>query len=581
MGRDFQNSSGSISDGKDFQRIWNLPRKEKIAWDEVAEELSRQLRTPAGNWDVRPIQAEVLCAVAEHEGSFASVGVGGGKTLVSFLAGTVSDCHLVVVIVPAKLREKTRRNFAELSGKFINTSFHHVISAEELGLRDGLERLTEYGDPDMIVIDECHKFKNGKAARTRKLLRYLKKRREDRQVCKLLAMSGTITSRGIKDFAHLLEEALGAYQSPLPLDPKELNKWARVVDPQVESRCNPGPFIHKLKYLNKEGLDYRVANAGDYRELVHWRIFETPGAIKLPGTAFGGPIELEFLDTGPLGQEIDEMLARLIEDRIQPNGDECFPGDIYRHTRCLCLGFWYDFDPPPPEHWKTARRIWRSYCRAVLEQEIPGLDSEFLVANAVTRGYYYLPDDPERVKYPIDDGGALERWREVKGDYDADKNRVARWVTDSILREIVKGADVLNTPQLVWSDFRAVGEKLHELFGLPYYANKGLNAEKGHIMDCPGDVSPVLSVEANSEGFDLQDRWNRALYLTPMQGAQPWEQTIGRIHRPGQLQDQVELKVVANHRKLRDAFDVAVKRTEYVQTMQGAPQKLLLADVVG
>jgi hypothetical protein len=337
----------------------------------------------------------------------------------------------------------------------------------------------------------------------------------------------------------------------------------------------PGPFIKKLP----ESVDFRTAKPDDYRHVVHHRIFDTPGAVKLPSAAYGGPIEVSFIDP-KLPTQIIDMLDRLIEGKIQPNGDECYPGDIYRHTRCLCLGFWYDWEPPPPEHWRRARRGWRSYCRQVLEAQIPGLDSELMVANAVDRGWYVAPggdrDNPDD-RLPIDDGGALDHWRRVKPEYDG--VQVARWVTDDILDEIVSVARVVDEPKLVWTEFAAVGEWL-ERRGLPYYRNKGMTRQKDHIMDCPGTTSPVLSLAANSEGLNLQDRWHRALYLTPMQSAELWEQSLGRLHRPGQDADQIEVQIVAGHPKLYEAFDTALERTRYVQQMQGAPQKLLLADIV-
>lgn len=569
MGEGWGDTGGEIKQHPDFNRIFALPRKSKQDWTAIAAELTRQLKTPEGDWSLRPIQAEVLISLAENRGCFASVGVGGGKTIMSFLAGTICDTPDVAVIVPAKLREKTKRDFAALSKKFRVTSRHHILSAEEIGLKDGMERLAQT-KAQLIVIDECHKFKNTSAARTRKILRYL----GENTACRLLAMSGTVTERSIKDFAHLLHQTLGELRSPLPVDKDWLGKWARLVDPNVQGRVRPGVFVRKLP----KDIDPRDAKPEHYRDVVHERIFSTEGVVKLPNASYGGPIEISFLDPGIDNRVLD--LMRQLEGGTGPNGDEVYPIEHYRIHRCLAMGFWYDWDPRPPDHWIRARRAWRSWCRTVLETEIYGLDSELMVINAVDRGWYVREGgDKENPsdRIEITDDGLLERWREVKGDYEG--TQFAVWETEDILRNAIEMSGALKDPMLVWTEFRAVGDKLSELFGLPYYANKGMAKGGEYIGDCPGNISPVLSLAANSEGLNLQDRWHRALYLTPMQSALAYEQSIGRIHRPGQTADACEIQIVANTEKLRDAFWKACDYAKYQETMTGAPQKLTLADI--
>ena len=576
LGDDFEEASGQITDHADFRRVFSLPRKRKKDWEQIALELTAQLRTPGGTWSLRPIQAEVLVSVAENLGTFASVGVGGGKTIMSYLAGTVCDVRSVCVIVPAKLREKTRRDFKALSEQFLTTSQITVLSAEECGLKDGMERL-ERTRAQLLVIDECHKFKNPKAARTRKVLRYLEQHPE----CKLLAMSGTVTDRSIKNFAHLLRHALGELNCPLPVDKEWLGKWARLVDPKVQSRVRPGVFVQKLP----KGTDPRLADAEDYRKIVHHRVFNTPGVVKLPSTSYGGPIEMSILDPG-VSEKADKLIRQLESQGVHPNGDPIYPIERYGVHRCLALDFWYDWHPRPPEHWLRARRAWRSWCASVLETEIYGLDSELMVINAVDRGWYlrepngeHDEPDPENPDDQIEvtDDGLLEAWRAVKNDYKG--KQIPVWESEETLRKCIEMSGALENPMLIWTEFRAVGEKLGELYGLPYFANKGMTKDKSYIGDCPGDVSPVLSLAANSEGLNLQDRWHRALYLTPMQSPSLWEQSIGRIHRPGQEADACELQVVINTERLHDAFLAAREYARYQETMTGAPQKLLLADM--
>lgn len=65
-----------------------------------------------------------------------------------------------------------------------------------------------------------------KSARTRRFLRYLEAHPETR----LVAQSGTLATRTIKDYAHLAEFALRE-GSPLPLREPVVEEWAAALDP--------------------------------------------------------------------------------------------------------------------------------------------------------------------------------------------------------------------------------------------------------------------------------------------------------------------------------------------------------------
>ena len=62
-----------------------------------------------------------------------------------------------------------------------------------------------------------------------------------------------------------------------------------------------------------------------------------------------------------------------------------------------------------------------------------------------------------------------------------------------------------------------------------------------------------------------------------MAAAARMEQLIGRTHRPGQNSDEVLVDFVAATPSGRDAVRAAVRRAQYLDAVQGNPQKLTLA----
>jgi hypothetical protein len=74
------------------------------------------------------------------------------------------------------------------------------------GRADLLEELR----PDLIMADEAHYLRHRTSTRTKRVLRYLGNHDE----CTFLAVSGTLTSRKLEDYAHLAEGAL-ADNSPV------------------------------------------------------------------------------------------------------------------------------------------------------------------------------------------------------------------------------------------------------------------------------------------------------------------------------------------------------------------------------
>jgi hypothetical protein len=223
-------------------------------------------------------------------------------------------------------------------------------------------------------------------------------------------------------------------------------------------------------------------------------------------------------------------LKAIIDDvaltSMRPDGELL---DEWELPECLCqlaCGFYYVWDPMPPDWWLLPRRAWRAYERSVLDEHLPGFDSPSMIANALDHGGPLQP--------PAANLGRelLQAWRAVRDQFTP--NPVPVWLDASIMTQAVERA---GAGCLIWTKYRAVGHLLEGL-GVPYYGG-GTNprAAKGKTI--------AASIAAHGTGKNLQ-AWHRSLVLTPMANANAWEQLIGRTHRLGQRADTVHVDVLAS-----------------------------------
>jgi hypothetical protein len=550
----YSGCAGRVDPTPEWYRVRDLPRYD---WhtDEGLEatirDYTQALRTSQGTMELRAVQAAALASIHRYRGLLGFIGVGEGKTLITYLAPTVLQAKRPLLIVPAKLREKTRRDFRALLPHWKAHQGFRVISYEKLGRAkwaDLLDRLA----PDCIICDEAHRLKNKRAAVTRRVQRYL----EQNEECAFVAMSGTLTSRSLKDFGHLALWALRD-KCPLPRGPDELSRWARAVDEKCGQRVHPGV----LSELVEEEVSLQTVRRGLAK-----RIHEAPGVINTPLGGIAASLILDgfTLDVPP---RVEEHLKNLTVHFMAPNGEECTPSDVWRISRQLACGFYYRWDPEPPAAWLRARNAWNRFVRETLDRDLPDLDSEMRIAQAIDRA--------------IDHGarphGAEEllAWRRVRGIFTP--NVVPTWLDDAPLRQILRRVPK-STPTLIWVEHVAVGQWF-ERQGIPYHHNQGMDAQGVYVEDRRGQTV-ALSIAANAEGRNLQT-WEHNMIVSPQSSGRVMEQLLGRTHRPGQLADEVTGDVYIGNDKVYDGFLQSYADAIYQYAMTNSPQKLLLADLVG
>ncbi len=213
----------------------------------------------------------------------------------------------------------------------------------------------------------------------------------------------------------------------------------------------------------------------------------------------------------------------------------------------------------PPIEWLQPRRDWAAFVRRVLSLSRT-YDSELQVANACDSGGL----DPT----------FLEAWRKVRDSFKP--ATVAVWHDESVLKLC---ADWMHKPGIVWTEHSLFGNALSAVTGCSYYGAKGLDAQGQYIEDGDPKRAIIASIDANREGKNLQAKWSRNLVVSPPEGAEVWQQTIARTHRPGQAADEVIVDVLLGCREHVKAWRNAVSGTHAVKDTVGGTPKLLLADV--
>lgn len=527
-----------------------IPRREWSEKEEIdlAAELTDILRTPQGTMSLRPKQAVALAEAGLRGGLFAPLRVGAGKTLFSLLVGHVLDSKRPVLLVPAKLIEKTKREMQVLKWHW-QIPVNLVIRSYEIHGRVQAADVLDKYQPDLLILDECHRVKNPRAAVSKRVMRYLNNNPE----CRLVAMSGTITKRSLTDYAHLLRRALGPEQAPVPFKYQELQEWAAVLD---ERKGDDDRDVGALRLFAEGSRDLSAVRAGFCQ-----RLTQTEGVVATTEARISASLSISSISPS-VNREVDSAFKALREEWRLPDGRPLADGlEVWRHARELGLGFFYRWDPEPPKAWLEARKAWCSECRQILNHNHRNLDSELQVANAVSQGLY-----PHAT-------GIWRAWREIAPSFEPNTKPV--WLDDSVLHACVKWA--VENPGILWTEHQAFAERLSSMSGLEYYGKRGVNRRGQAIEDAPTNRSCIASIASNGEGRNLQ-AWNRNLVISPPSSGGAWEQLLGRTHRDGQEADEVTIDLLITCSEHATAFQQAIRDCEYISQTTGQEMKLLIAD---
>jgi hypothetical protein len=513
----------------------------------------------AGRVRLWPTQSAALLEAERGNGLFGPMGVGAGKTLVTLLLPDVLGSEKTVLLVPAALKNQLVTRDMEAYGRHFNLPLDRITVVAYTELSDAkhadmLERIA----PDLIVADECHSLARASAARTKRFIRFMKASPGTR----FCGLSGTVTRRSLRDFAHLAELALRA-GSPVPGNWSDLNDWADALDPI----SNPVP-AGALKVF-AQGDSRLQGNPDDVQQAVREgfrrRLVETPGVVATSESWEGASLVVEAV-TPKIPPIVVDAIIKLkktweiedeeIEDAVR----------MAEFARQLSVGFYYRWcwpDGVKDREWLQARAVWHKEVRGVLKNSRAGLDSPLLVWRAAERGQL---DQPVL--------SAWRAWLPLSKRYNPSPPVETVWL-DTFAAERACEWGAKQEAGIIWYSHAAIGAKLEE-FGVPVY---GAGRDAG---EADPSVESVIacSISAQGTGKNLQ-RYRTNLVMEPPPSGQPWEQMIGRTHRPGQQADEVGFEVFSHTGELMSSLYRAVADAEYVQQTQGQRQKILRARRVG
>lgn len=597
----------AVGESRDLRRVLALPRRPRPSEEEMAtwaayikQELGKE---PEGGAcvceskykrrccaNLLPVQAWTLYEAARVGGILGPIGVGHGKTLCDLLVSLVVDnCKTAVLLLPPNLKSQLLDvdwHFYGQHWKLPNLAggrwlVHgrptlHVVAFSELsGSRatDLLHRLR----PDVVVVDEAHSVRNRTAARTKRFLRYF----HDNPAARLFAWSGTLTSRSLKDYAHLSNLALGE-GSPTPLHWPTVEEWAGHLDPG-EFRSPPG----RLRQFGN-----------DAREGYAQHLLDTAGVVSSGDSAScqASLIISERKLPKPLDAKVQVALDSLEATWTRPDGEELVDAmSVGRCARELSCGFFYRWRFPRKEptevidRWFAARKAWNKELREKLKLSKPHMDSPLLCAKAAIRwykGYVHVERDADGVEVarreiaPRSTSGPLPvwpslcwpEWEEVRGTVEPVTEAV--WLDDSFVQDCLEW--LAEGPGILWYEFDGLAQRIRQAAreSKLAIAFAGPGAEGDRTLRGLGGQERVLaSIRAHGTGKNLQ-QFARSLVANPPSSGSDWEQLLGRTHRQGQIADEVTYEVYRHTEAVIRAVEKARDLSEYIESTFGASQRL-------
>lgn len=517
-----------------------------------------------------PLQSAILFEAERCRGALGAIPVGKGKTLSSMLLVDALQLRNAVILVPSDVRDQLvqhdipryARHFTLPLGRFQVVSYSQLSNPRTA---DVLERI----DPDGLIADEAHCLKNAQSARAKRWKHCMK----ERPGIPFVPMSGTLTTRGPKDYAHLSERSLYK-NSPVPRGYKEIEEWDDALRARKDHE-EPMPPGALLAFCTGEELDQiaggKITGTDAARAGFLRRLIQSPGVVG--STEADVECSLVIRERKVKVPDVVEAAIRELEHTWSIGDEEIdSAATMASKAREMSSGFYYVWDWPDgvkDVEWLEARKAWNRAVRDVLaHRSRPGLDSPMLVASAAARGKLGCFEKE------------WEAWAAVKERPEPPTKPI--WISDFLCRDMVAWADWARHAKngsdgngILWFGHTAVEAWLRANTDIPVF---GAGSSEELVALAAADIAPrviACSVNTHRKGKNLQHHWSQNYFTICMANGEAWEQALGRTHRQGQKEDRVLADVALHTRVVRSAWDAALASARYIEDASPAgPQKL-------
>lgn len=570
-----------------------------------------------------PIQVAAVEAYRSYAGGLLPIGVGWGKTGISLMVAESAYQSglkkILLLIPPQQVSGLIKRHIPEWRRRVpMSVPFHFlagrgakarraIVESDAPGLyvypysllsaSDAVD-LLERVSPELVIADEVHNLRNPTAARTKRLMHFL---RELDPKPQLVGMSGTITAKSIGDYHHLATIALREH-SPLPASKSMTFFWGQILNadagrPTGHARGLMAPLLGWARRCVPDEK-FRSDQTESYRRAYKHRLNTAPGVVATGDEEIGVSLRLENLEPGDCGDQLKELMRQVKDDMVTPQGE---PIDHAIHSFKwlyeLSFGFYNSLVWPTEEELMKNRRISQPEAELALFRAKIHLE-KLQLYHKLLRDFFKV--SPVGLDTPRDVGRSMAMhgdkfsgtelyaaWRSVKdADFDGrpERRSVPIRVDDFKVRRLVKWAKA-EGQGLVWVFHQEVGRWLVEAMdaeGLqPLHAPAGaddLIEEAGDPgRGGKGDRIIVASMPSHGTGRNLQS-FSRQVFAQWPRSAPMGEQTLGRTHRNGQRADEL-----VAHTVLGPEFDhvcraACLNDAIYIQQTTGQRQKIVYCD---
>ena len=612
----------------EIDRICSIPIQVPYTDDEL-DAIQRLHVKPAAyerGFRLQRVQAEAIQTFMETGSVFGPIEVGGGKTLIALRCIGIAfeqGLQRAALFVPSQVHTQLvehdigwarqrvplgvtfyplgglppERRRAMAGGRRGCWIFPYSL----LSARDASEML-EAIRPDLMVFDEAHLLKSRDAARTRRVLTYIKKYKP-----RVSCLSGTMSSKSIKDFAHLLTASLGD-GAPVPHDAQVVQDWAHTIDSEQAAeghympRTATGPLRPLINWANKNfPKTPRAYSVQGFRWAFRDRLLTAPGVVSSPADALGTSLYIQNLKVISPTPRLAELQQQLDELWLTPSGDEIeFAMQKWKWATELSAGIYNDLVWPDAGQVAERRRIPPDAAEDILKRSKdhhkllqayhkelrgwfqsrphkPGLDTPMLVGNSMAR---YGDRDVGSKLYTA--------WLTARNAYFPEileRDSVPVRVCDYKIRAAIKWMQEQPLGEgIVWYHHHTCGDWLFEeavKAGLPVVhcpAGKQANdflTSQGAAERCKGKFL-ICSISAHGTGKNLQFMQDQ-LYVQIPHNEMIAQQSIGRTHRQGQQADEVTCTTMISNEQDELILASLLNDAIYMMETLDSSRKLLQA----